>query len=279
MYQLQTRVNLIGADQVSYKEYRASVPSKTLIAEITAEPLASSIILEVNPSVVGLWVDVLCGANPQSQCLPSDLTPIDLCVAKRVLETCLQTYADSWSGMVTIDPQITKVSNSESFDEPMSPSEAMLVCSFEIITGGPLGMMTLSIPANSVEHVLPNLSAARLTRSGGKQDVNGPTKIRKHLDQVSIPCKVMLGHTSISVPDARNLKIGDVIRTSRPANGQLEVMVGNNHLFSGRPGIRNKNLALVVTNVKTPAESKPVEEPQAQSPDIEPVAEYEPIAA
>lgn len=258
LYQLQTRVNLIGIDQVSYKEYRASVPTKTMVAEVSAEPLSPSMILEVNPSIVGMWVDYLCGGNTQIPAAPSELTAIDLAVAERVLESCLPSYADSWASMVKLNPDVQRVSNSESFDEPMAPSEAVLVCSFEINTGEPVGMMTVCIPAVGVESVLPNFASYRLVRGAAKQqDKSSADRIRKHIEHVDLPCRVTLGEASISLSEARNLKVGDIIKTTRPANGQLEMHVGKAHLFNCRPGMHGKNVAVVVTSATASEHEEP----------------------
>lgn len=255
LHQTPTTVALIGIDQVSYKEYKASVPEKTLIAEVVAEPLASSMLIEVNPSIVGMWVDCLCGGNPQIAATPSELTPVDLAVARRVLASCLPAYADSWSGMISINPEIRRVLVSDSLDEPMSPSEAMLVCSFEITTGSPVGMMTVCIPASSVEAVLPHLSPCKLIRGSVKQDKVSMARIRRSIERVSLPCSVVLGGTSISLSEARGLKVGDVIKTERLTDGHLEMRVGGLHLFNCRPGMRGKNVAVMVTGMQAPAEA------------------------
>jgi flagellar motor switch protein FliM len=266
LYQLPTRVSLIGVDQVSYKEYRASVPTKTLIAEVSAEPLTGCMLLEVNPSVVGMWVDYLCGGNTQISALPSELTAIDLTVARRVLSSCLPIYSDSWSGMIAMNPEVRTVSNSESYDEPMVPSEPVLVCSLEINTGEPVGMMTVCIPAVGVEAVLPNLSSSKLIRGSSKQDRLGAERIRKLMDQVNLPCRVVLGNASIALSEARNLKVGDVIKTECPADGQLDMHVGHAHLFNCRPGMRGKNVAVVVTSANT-------SETQQATPDADRIGE------
>ncbi len=272
LHQIPTNVTLMRIDQVSYKEYRASVPPKTLITEVSAEPLTGCMLLEVNPSIVGMWVDYLCGGNPQIAALPSELTPVDLTVARRVLTSCLPAYSDSWSGMISINPEIRRVSNSESIDEPLAPAEAVLVCSFEIDTGSPIGMMTVCIPAASVEAVLPHLSPSRLIRGSVKQDKAGGEKMRKLIEKVNLPCKVVLGETRISMSEARNLKVGDIIKTGRPATGQLKMQVGGVHLFNCRPGMRGKNVAAVVTSIKTPDQAQQAAQPV---PDVEPVIEQQ----
>jgi flagellar motor switch protein FliM len=266
LYQLQTRVSLIGVDQVSYKEYRSSVPTKTMIAEISAEPLSGCMLLEINPSIVGMWVDYLCGGNTQLPASPSELTAIDLSIAKRVLGSILPAYSDAWTSMVSMSPEVSSVWNSESYDEPMVPSEAVLVCSFEISTAEPVGMLTICIPAVGVEAVLPNLASFKLIRGSSKQDRVGAERIRRLMDQVNLPCRVVLGNASVAMSDARNLKVGDIVKTERPIGGQLDLHVGNARLFNCRPGMHGKNMAVVVTSTSTP-------ETQQAKPDAEPISE------
>jgi len=274
--QLPTRVTLTGVDQVSYKEYRASIPSKTLFAELSAEPLSPYMLLELNPGIVGTWVDYLCGGNQQIPAEPSDLTPIDLAVAEHVLKSSLQAYTDCWSSMITLKPEIRRTASSDSYDETLVPSEAVLVCSFEMTVAETSGAMTICLPAAGFESVLPMLSTYGLARSSSKRQASTFELMKKLVETVSIPCRVDLGYSRISLSEATNLKVGDVIKTTRSADAEIDMYVGNVQLFACRPGVRGKDIAVVISDTAAPASAEekaappaPIAEPQVQEPEIE----------
>ncbi len=245
----QTAVELIGVDQISYKEYRASIPSKTLIAEVAMQQMTTSILFEVNPNVVGLWVDCLCGGDPHLPSEPSRLTAVDLAVSRRVLSSCLDVYADSWASMVDLKPQIRRAVDSESYDDPFLPSETVLVCGFEINSGQCVGMMTVCIPAAGVEAILPQLTSARMTQASRRQDGAMARDMKNALGPVVLPCRAVLGRANITLSDVMNLEVGDVIRTDRPAESEIEFWAGDRHIFNCRPGMKGAKPSVVISGI------------------------------
>lgn len=268
MCQIPAKVQVIGVDQVTYKEYRASVPSKTLIAEVSAEPLHSDLIFEVNPSIVGLWTDCLCGADPQAAAPPSELTPVDLAIAKRVIMQCLPGYAESWKGLAPIRPEVRRVVDSESYEDTFLPLETVLVCTIEVHMGQSFGMMTICLPSVAVETVLPALSAGRTSRAAGvRHDKALTDKLRKGMENVPLQCRVVLGSTSISLSDAKALEVGDVIKINRRVDEDIQFWVGGKRMFNCRPGSRHNKLAVMITEVLESCDSgeiseKPLSEPE-----------------
>lgn len=257
--QSHTTVELIGVDQISYKEYRASIPSKTLIAEVAMQPMTTSILFEVNPNIVGLWVDCLCGGDPQGASEPSGLTPIDLAVARKVLSSCLHVYADAWSSMVELQPQIRRAVDSDSYDDAFLPSETVLVCGFEVHTGGCVGMMTVCIPAAGVETILPQLAIARMTQASRRQDRAVVHDMKKALAPVVLPCRVVLGRANITLSDVMNLEVGDVIRTDRPAEEEIEFWAGDRHVFNCRPGMKGTKPSVVISGINEQSADPPAD--------------------
>lgn len=252
LYRSTTRVDLIGIDQVTYREYRASIPSKTLLAEVASGVTSQDFLMEVNPNVVGVWIDNMCGADTSLPAEASDLTPIDLAIATKVLNLCLQTYTDTWSPFLEMKPSLRRSVNSENYDDAFLQSETVLVVSFEIHAGPTVGMITMCIPAAIIEAVLPALSAARAGRGGKHRDSEISGVIQQMLSPVALPCKVVLGRSTISMADAAGLEIGDVIKVSKKADSDIELWIGKRHMFDCRPGTKGNNLAVVISNTITP---------------------------
>lgn len=266
LYQMPVRVDMVGLDQVPYKEYRSSVPAKTLFAEVIVEPLSTDILFEMNPSIVGSLVDCLCGGNPAIPAGPSELTPVDLRIAQKVLEMCVRAYTDAWAGMVSLKASVRGASDSSTYDEVFLSTETVLVCCLEVHIGQSTGMMTVCIPAAGIEAVLPLLTAARAGRNANRRmDKAVSEGIKRFLKPVSLPCRVVLGSTSVRFGDAMRLEVGDVITTGTPADGELEMMVGNRCMFRCRPGIRARNLAVVVSSVVTDTDFSTGEQPHSGS--------------
>lgn len=242
-YQVATRASMISLEQITYKEYLASIPAKTMMALVNAGPLGEEIYVEVSPSIVGAWADCLCGADTRKPSLPSQLTPIDLALVKRVLSTCMQVYADAWADIAQLSPAIGKIFNTEVRDDSsLLQTDAVVVCSIELHVGSSLGMMSICLPATGVENALPSIGAI-----GRTKNAEAAEKVVKNLRPVGLPCKVVLGHAAVTLEEVASLGIGDVIRTNNRANSNVELWVSGRHMFDCRPGEKDRNIAVVIS--------------------------------
>lgn len=244
-----TRVDLISIDQVTYKQYRAAIPPKTLIAEVSVSAMMTEVFFAVNSSIVGVWVDYLCGGNPNIPATPSDLTPLDIAVAKRVIERIVPMYAKAWPGAGEARAHVERAAEAEFTDETLGASETVLVCNCELQTGTSVGMMTVCIPASGVEQMMPAVSAAQSSTSTSRRREASPGETAKALDPVSLPCHVVLGTATASLADLANCEVGDVLRLDKRAGDEAELWIGSRHVFNCRPGTQRGNVAVVVSGL------------------------------
>lgn len=248
LYQSAIHIEFIGVDQILYKEYQVSIPSRTLFIEVSMSPLNADFLMEVSPSIVGAWVDSLCGAPSKAVGEPSEFSAIDLAVSKKMVKICLQTYTESWAGLIDLQPEIRKMVDSNSFEEILLPSETVLVCTFEVHYGDTIGMMTICIPSAGIEALQKLLVTGSNARIANRRtDAASTDNLKLAVSSVSLPGKVILGRTTISFSDAMNLEVGDVIKTTSKFDSPIELWVGSNRMFYCRPGMVDKNLAVVVS--------------------------------
>lgn len=248
LYGAPTRVDPISIDQATYKQYRAAIPTKTLLAEVTISPAIPDALFSVNSSIVGVWVDYLCGGNPHLPASPSELTPVDIAVSRKVVERAAQVYGGSWPGSTAVKPEVRRVTDGEANDETaILASDTVLVCSFEIQSGPAMGMMTVCIPATGVELMMPVASAVQTTNASAKRLDSSLGETKRAFGSVALRCHVVLGDAAISLADLTNLQVGDVLRTSRQAGAETEFWVGGRHVFNCRPGRQGNKVAVVIS--------------------------------
>lgn len=240
-----TKVYPISIDQVTYKQYRTAIPPKTLLADVPVGAMTTDIYLTVNSSIVGVWVDYLCGGNPNLPATPSSLTPLDIAVAKKVIEQVIPLYTKAWPGVESAPIRVERATEAEFSDETLDPSETVLVCNFEVQTGASVGMMTICIPAAAVERVMSAVSAAESGAS--RRQETSPETTAKALAPVGLDCHVVLGSATASLSDLANCEVGDVLRLNKRAGDEAEFWVGSRHVFNCRPGIHRGNVAVVIS--------------------------------
>lgn len=246
MLRLGTQVHLLALDQLTYQEYCASVPDGTLFVEVSMEPLNSTTIFEFNPLLIATCVDLLAGGACVSTAGSAEITDIDKAVVRPVVEYALRKYAEAWSSVVALKPRIVSMTTESTTHQILLPSEPVVVCGYEAGVGECVSMMSICIPATSIEAVLPSLSLGRTLNMRSRQSDKAAEALKKTFDEVDVECRAILGRTSLSLEEVVNLEIGDLIQLPTKTNGCAELGVGNVATFEGVLGMSGRNLAVKV---------------------------------
>ena len=241
--------DLLAVDQVTYREYCASVPESTLFCDVTLEPLASSAIFEFNPSIAGACIDGLTGGSGSSISNAADLTDIDRAIMAKVVEFVLKKYEEAWAPYISIDANVREASNNSSFNQVFLPTEPVLVCGYEVSVSESVGMVSICIPSSAVEAILPNLTMGRSVGSSNRQTPAMVEALNHSLGETSVHCKAVLGRTMLTVEDLINLQEGDVIALDARADSEVEIWVGDKKSYAGVPGRSGRKLGLQITRV------------------------------
>jgi flagellar motor switch protein FliM len=69
------------------------------------------------------------------------------------------------------------------------------------------------------------------------------------LENTTIPFKVVMGKTVITVRDLLALSVGDVIPLNRNISQELDIVIGNRAKFLGKPGVFANRMAIQVTGI------------------------------
>lgn len=245
MFRNPVRADLLGLDQLTYREYCASIPDGTLIVEVSLEPLASGLIFEFNPHLVFNFVDMLAGGMFASQSQKPEITDVDKAIMKSVIDLSLKKYAEAWSPFVHVRPKITSLSTGISNQQMMLPTEAVLVAAFEVGIGEMVSMMSICMPAASLQGILPKL-AGKTRGVSGQLDAINPALLHS-FSEVEMECKAILGETTLSLQEVTELEVGDLVMLPIKSNALVELSVENIPAFAGVIGVSGQNLAVRVS--------------------------------
>lgn len=241
--------DLLAVDQVTYREYCASVPESTLFCDVVLEPLTTAAIFEFNPTIVGACIDGLTGGSGTSISNAADLTDIDRAIMAKVVGFVLKKYEEAWGPYISISPSVREATSNSSFNQVFLPTEPVLVCGYEVSVGDAVGMMSICIPSSAVEAILPNLTMGKSVGSSHRQTPAMIEALHNSLSDTTVGCKAILGRTTLTVEDLINLQEGDVIALDAPLNSEVEIWVGDKLAYAGVPGRAKRKLGLQVTRV------------------------------
>ncbi len=244
MLRTGTQVELLALDQLTYREYCASVPENTLFVEASREPLATTAIFEFNPHLASLCMDLITGSSSMDTDVSREFSELDKAVITPIVNQALRKYAEAWSACVELTPKIQSMMSDSSTHQILLPTESVLVCGYEVTIGDVGSMMSICIPTSAVEAVVPKLSIGRSLDASGKHLEEVTDDLKKSFEEVSVKCRAVLGETSLDLGEVVQLEVGDFIKLPTKANGQVTMYVENVPAFAGNLGLAGKSMAM-----------------------------------
>src|SRR5437764_452200 len=102
----------------------------------------------------------------------------------------------------------------------------------------------------SLVQLLPRLNP-QLWISGARRQAlkDSAELIKKNMDAVRVPFTVQLGGAQVGMEELLNVQPGDVIRLEGLANQELDILVGGQRKFKGRPGLVGHKVAIQITGL------------------------------
>ena len=244
------QVDVQTVQAMQYSEFTNSIANPAVLGIINFNPLPGSIIMEINPSIAYALIDRILGGRGFTMEKVRGFTEIELAILMRLITQMLGLMQDPWENVTTVRPYLDRIETNAQFAQLMSPNEMVVLVTFTAKIGEVEGLLNLCIPHMTVEPVMSKLST-KLWFSLIEHGKNEKSKevIEKKIEESKINITAILGRTTISVHDFLMLQQGDVLTLNTNVDGKIEVMVGDMLKFYGKPGARNKKMAVKVTDI------------------------------
>lgn len=225
-------VTLMSVEQQAYSEYLQGLSDPTALFTLSMHPLPGVAALEVSPSVAFPVIDRLLGGVGEDLEHPRAVTEIE----QRILEGFVKIITDdlrsAWRPLADLDLQILGRETRPQMLQIVAPNEAVLTIAFQVQIAEARGVMSLCLPAITLEPVIQSLSQSVYSRS---REVP-PDQTRALLDilaLVKFPVSAELHGTKALIDDLMNLSVGDVLRLDHRVEQPVEVSVGGTVKFFG----------------------------------------------
>src|SRR5699024_8463179 len=247
--QLRTYVNITVAtvDQVPYEEFIRSIPKITVLNVYSVEPLEGRLLMEVNPNIAYSMLDRILGGKGESNPENRSLTEIETLIMSQLFEKAVDNLREAWSSIADIDPVLEEFEENPQFLQMVSPNETVVVVSLNTQIGDVSGMINICIPHIVLEPIIPNLSVHYWMATGTKErDPETFETISKHIENVDVEAKALLGKATMTIEQFLRLKVGDMIALDQSIEDPLKLVINQQPKMLVQPGRTNKKLAVQV---------------------------------
>ncbi len=242
-------IRVSTAEQLTYSEFIHSLPNPTNFNLLVAEPLEGQMCLEISPLIIYPIIDRLLGGSNSELYVPQrPLTMIEQRLVARITDRALSSLTEAWNELVEIEFKITEVESNPHLVQIVAPNEVVVVLGFEIKIGGRVGTMSLCIPFNVIEPVMGKLlSQGWLAYQRRTAPEDKSKELGQSINATSVNVVAYLAETTITMSEFMTLQPGDIIQTTKAADGEIILQVEGENKFAAKLGRHKENLAAKIT--------------------------------
>lgn len=243
------QVSLVSIEQQTYDEYVEQLANPTLMVTLTVDPLPGAGALEMSVGSAMACVDYLLGGTGAEGQPERPLSDIESVLLKGLLERILGELRYAFEGLVKLDPKVLGFEYNPQFAQIASPSDLVLVVSFDMKVGGVETVSTLCLPFAPTLAVLEAASGNTLSteRERRAREAAAAT-VAARMGDVPVDVSVRFDSTVTRPEDLADLQVGDVVTLRHPTAHPLTVRSADVVFAHATPGAAGKRLAVLVVD-------------------------------
>lgn len=252
--QLRTNVSLqlAAIEQVSYDEFIHSIPKFTLLGLFHSQPLSGIQMIEMNPQLCMMLVELLCGGLDVYQNKPIEMdfsekksfTDIETAILEEVVAQFVRVYQNVWKDIVALDSVLDGIDTNPQLMQNVSPNEPVVLVTFTIKIFEVKHFINLCISYVFFEGIIDKLSFRNWFDSNQPVNQDDSRELQKSLNGVGLNLEVLLGHAQMSLSEFLHLEEGDVIKLDKKITEPLETFIDGKPYFRAKPGKQEDRLAI-----------------------------------
>ncbi len=238
--------DVAGVSESRWADVLNSIPAPCALFMVKASSSDDPILVNVDLKLAFGMVDRLLGGSGESSVEARELTPIE----KRILSKPIQKIVNLLAASLNEYSPVTftlgeLISNPELIDLNNRDDVAVAVVS-KVKVGNLEGNISVFYPLALFAPILSNLQRAGSTQKTVKAQKDHAEALLRH---VSLPISIRFSPSMVNIEHLIGLQKGDVILLDRRVNDEVEVYVGTQNIWMGRPGNANGRIAVKLTRL------------------------------
>jgi len=229
-------VDTAFVDQTTYAEYIMSLSNPCCSYAFTMGSTGGRAVMDIGTPLVCGIVDRVCGGRGSAAGVrPRQLTGIEISQINKIVKPMIEDLEATWRPIQPMQMTDIELETNPEFMQITAASEIVILIAFEINTSEASGLLSLCYPFFTLEKLLPLLGEPGYTRRDRGSRGTSRAQNRLILGDMGVPVVAELGRARISVGEAEQAAVGDVIRLSTRTTDPGRVYVGGRPKFLGWP--------------------------------------------
>ena len=247
LYNLLRRAPEIAVSQVQmrkFSEYVHTLHVPTSLNIVKINPLRGTALFVLDPKLVFTVVDNFFGGNGRHVKIEGrDFTATEQRIIHMLLRNAFADLREAWSHVASIEIEYLQSEINPNFANIVSPSEIVVVASFNIELDGGGGQLHVTVPYSMIEPLRDVLDAG-IASDRVEQDERWMHALREEINDADIELSSLLGTAQLSLGEMLNLKPGDVIPCD--FSGKVTLLAEAVPVFRGSFGLSRGQQAVKI---------------------------------
>ncbi len=217
-------------------------------------PLAGRALLAMDSSLAFVIVDRLMGGPGQGLVENRrDLTDIEREMMQIAYAAIAEAMKAGWADLAQVDPQIGGTVSRASLSRLALPTDPAVVATIDVVVRENHGAIQVILPGPLVQALVSRAGAQAVPEPATQSQGHHQRELKSHLEALSVPVRAVLGTGHLSMQDLIDLRPGDIIRLDSRSDAELDVAIGQQNAYLGRPGRVGEKLAIQITSIAAQA--------------------------
>ena len=247
-------VDVISVQSLIYTEFSNSISNPAILGIVDFAPFDGQIIIDLSSDIANAMIERVLGGTGKSGAASKEsrtLTEIEMTLLRNIFIKFINLLKEPWGNIVELRPKLETIETNGQFAQIVSASESVALITFNLHIGDNEGMVNICIPHFVIEPILPSLSSRLWFATSNKREVTEEERdaLETGISQSKINLTTVVGGSTITVSELMNLQKGDIILLNKTVEESMEIFVEDKLKFKGKPGIKKKNVAVMITEV------------------------------
>jgi len=211
-------------------------------------PLRGTSLVVFDPKLVYIIVDNYFGGSGRfhTKIEGREFTPTELRIVENILEKVFEDMIEAWAPVLDVDFEFLNAEVNPQFANIVSPSEVVVVSTFNIELDGGGGEMHVVFPYLMLEPIRELLDAGVLSDSV-EMDERWSQALREEILDADLDVVSILTQARLDLRDVKELEVGDVIPIELPDT--ILMKASGVPIFNCKYGIHEGRKALKIDTI------------------------------
>lgn len=252
MLRRSAEISVRGVQMMKFSEYIHSLYVPTSLNMIKVKPLRGTGLFVMDPKLVFILVDNFFGGDGRfhTRIEGREFTPTEQRIMRIMLDHAFRDMEQSWAPALAIEFEYVNSEVNPQFANIVSPTEVVVVSTFQIELDGGGGNLHVTLPYSMLEPIRDLLDAG-VQSDRLDQDERWSANLYEGAKDALVEMSIPLAQSRLLLSDVMKLKAGDIIPFEMPEN--VVAMVEDIPMFRAHYGAYRGNVGIhIIGNVPRP---------------------------